>query len=130
MSRQRLGAGAVVFLIAIMCPRQSSADMIDVLWKMSGPQLISVVPFEYRVPLSNTEGRGLIEGIVKNKDRSATLWDLVPLVKRPAPGPLGISSNTATRTWFALGVTGYTSTSRNGDDGTVYDGRQVKMIAF
>jgi hypothetical protein len=130
MLRQRLGFGAVVFFVAIMWPRASSADMLDVLWQMSGPQLISVVPFEYRVPLPNVEGRGLIEGIFKSKDKSVTLWDLVPLHKRPAPGPLDISSSSATRTWFALDINGYASTSRDSDSGTVYDGWQVRMIAI
>jgi hypothetical protein len=112
-----------------MCPRASFANMIDVIWQMSGPQLISLVTFEYRVPLANIEGHGLIEGIVKNKDRSVTLFDLVPLVKRPDPGRLDISSNSATRTWFALDVNAYASTSRDSDNGTIYDGWQVKMIA-
>jgi hypothetical protein len=129
MSRQRIGVGAVVFLVAIMCPRMSSADMIDVLWKMSGPQLISLASIEYRVPLADG-GLELIKGIVKNDNKTLTLWDVVPLIPRPAADSLDISSAGAKKNWFAVAANVYASTSRDANATTPYDGWQVKMLAI
>lgn len=128
MARQRMGVGAVVFLVGMLCPRVSSADMMDVIYKMSGPQLLSVLPFAYRVPLPGA-GRGLVAGIVKNDKRTFTLWDVVPLVPRPPAGSLDVSSPSAPRTWFVLDINAYASTSKDANETTKYDGWGVKMLA-
>jgi hypothetical protein len=105
MSQRRLGiAGGA--LIALLClPRESAAGLGDIIWGMSGPQMVGVVA-HCRVEI----GRPITDCHILN---------------RPADGKVEPSR------WWSLEGGLYGSTPRNSDDGNdEYGWFDVGMLTF
>jgi hypothetical protein len=125
MSRQRVGA--IVFFVAIMCPRPSSADILDVLWKMSGTQQVSLFPLEVRIPL---------QGEQKRKDTSVVIYDYAAFKLEDPPADPKVAADRkllaerlAERLWLAINVTAYTSTGTN-SSGNDYRFGRTHLLAI
>jgi hypothetical protein len=102
--RQALAIGCLFMIVALL-PRNSYAGIIDLIWEMSGPQMIG----------------GLVEC------RFALQGDLdqCTVVGIETAGP----SVAPPRRWIALAGGLYVSTGKNAD-GTEYEGGDAFMLAF
>jgi hypothetical protein len=105
MSQRHLGVAGVALMTLLCLPREGAAGAGDLIWGMSGPQMVGVV-FHCRVPLGGS------------------LTDCHVLNKGAADAAAGL------RRWVSLESGIYASTGRNSDEGDSFRAFDVGMVTF
>jgi hypothetical protein len=69
MSRSHLRAAGIVLVVLLAFPRSGSANIIDVIWGMSGPQVFGFVVLHCKIYFDGTKPSCKeIDGLLKGKD--------------------------------------------------------------
>jgi hypothetical protein len=105
MSQRHLGVAGVALMTLLCLPRESAAGAGDLIWGMSGPQMVGVV-LHCRVPVGES------------------MTDCHVLNIGAADAAAGLPH------WLSLEGGFYASTGRNSDDGVSYRAFDVGMLTF
>jgi hypothetical protein len=114
MSPRRLGIVAIAFFALMALPRPSNAGIAEVIWGMSGPQMIGFLS-ECRVTLSGTG--------------SSAVQDCAIFPGKKLRQPARDRTNSETSVWLSLEGGYYVSTGKDQESGA-FEFRDAHMLTF
>lgn len=125
MSTYRLAIGAMAFFTAVMVPRTGSADIIDAIWKVSGPNLFTP-PFlsaEIRIALDGPSQKGVTISDILPKPSSERIGTSLAALSQGKDQPK------STRSWLVVDGKFYISSGLKPRETVDYAFDEVKMVA-